>query len=120
MPDPNLRPYVSLIIGVFLTGLGLASTCSGEALGRFGRTTSCVEEPKKFWRLVAIDYLGGAFGIGYFLFEKYIAKWTDLFHGDNRPAVFYTRRISVVGPATHKLESCISNDNARSSVCEVY
>jgi hypothetical protein len=74
MPDLSLRPYVSLIIGVFLAGLGLASTCSGEALGRFGRTASRVEEPKKFWGLVAIDYLGGAFGIGYFLYEKFLAR----------------------------------------------
>ena len=74
MPDSNLRPYVSLIIGVFLTGLGLASTCSGEALGRFGRMASRTEEPEKFWWFVAIDYLGGAFGIGYFLFEKYLSK----------------------------------------------
>jgi MFS family permease len=74
MPDSNLRPYVSLVIGLFLVGLGLASTFSGEALGRFGRTASRIEEPKKFWSLVAIDYLGGAFGIGYFLFEKYMAR----------------------------------------------
>ena len=74
MSDPTLRPYVSLIIGVFLMGLGLASTFSGEALGRFGRTASRLKEPTKFWSLVAIDYLGGAFGIGYFLFEKYVAK----------------------------------------------
>ena len=74
LPDSNFRPYVWLIIGLFLTGLGLASTCSREALGRFGRTASRVEEPTKFWRLVAIDYLGGAFGIGYFLFEKFLAK----------------------------------------------
>jgi hypothetical protein len=74
MTDSNLRPYVSLIIGVSLIGLGVASTCSGEALGRFGRTASRIAEPKEFWRLVAIDYLGGAFGIGYFLYEKYLAK----------------------------------------------
>ena len=43
-------------------------------MGRFGRTASRVAEPKTFWRLVAIDYLGGAFGIGYFLYVKYLAK----------------------------------------------
>ncbi len=74
MPDSSVRPYVSLVIGLFLAGLGLASTCSGEALGRFGRTASRVKDPKKFWGFVAIDYLGGAFGIGYFFFEKYVAK----------------------------------------------
>ena len=73
MTDPNLRPYIRLIIGVFLTGLGIASVSSGETLGRFGRTASRVEEPKKFWGLVAVDFLGGVLCIGYFLYEKFLA-----------------------------------------------
>ena len=71
MHDSNLRPYISLIIGIFLTALGVASTCSGEALGRYGRMVYRAEEPNRFWRVVAIDYLGGAFGIGYFLHKVY-------------------------------------------------
>jgi len=42
MPGSNFRPYVWLIIGLFLTGLGLAPACSGEALWRFGSTASCL------------------------------------------------------------------------------
>jgi hypothetical protein len=74
MSDSNFRPYIYLFIGIFLMGLGVASTLSGEALGRFGRTASRFKEPMKFWGLVSIDYLGGAFGIGYFLYQKYLAK----------------------------------------------
>ena len=74
MSDSNSRPYVYLFIGIVLLGLGLASTWSGEAMGRFGRTASRLKEPKKFWGIVSIDYLGGAFGIAYFLYQKYLAK----------------------------------------------
>ena len=73
MPDPSLRPYVHLFIGIFLTGLGLASSLSGEAVGSFGRIATRVEEPKQFRTLVVAAYLGGAFNIAYILYEKYLA-----------------------------------------------
>jgi MFS family permease len=71
IPHSDLRSYGSLVIGVFLIGLVIASTLSGEALGRFGRTASRIEEQKKFWMLVAIDYVGGALGIGYFMYKVF-------------------------------------------------
>jgi hypothetical protein len=30
------------------------------------------EDPNKFWRAVAVDYLGGAFCLGYFLYKVYV------------------------------------------------
>jgi MFS family permease len=72
--DPNFRPYVLLFIGLFLIGLGLASTCSGQAVARFGRSANRIEDPKKFWSLVAVDFIGGALAIGYFLYQRYGAK----------------------------------------------
>ncbi len=72
MLDSNSRPYISLIIGIFLTGSGVMSTLSGEALGRYGRMVRQAEDPNKFRRMVAVDYLGGAFCIGYFLYKAYI------------------------------------------------
>ncbi len=74
MLDSSSRPYVSLWIGVILTGLGLASALTGQSLLGHGRTANRVDEPKKFWGAVAMDFLGGALGIGYFLYEKYIAN----------------------------------------------
>jgi hypothetical protein len=68
------RPHILLTFGIFWTGLGLMSTLSGQSLLRFGRTISRAQDPEKYWRSVAIDYLAGAFGIGYFLYEKFLAK----------------------------------------------
>ncbi|MEO6803420.1 MAG: hypothetical protein ABI197_09290 [Granulicella sp.] len=70
--DPSFRPYVSLIIGLLLSGLAVMETLSGEALGRYGRSFTRLEEPNKFWGGVAISYLGGAFGIGYFLYKTHL------------------------------------------------
>jgi hypothetical protein len=74
MPDSGSKPYILLFIGIFFMGSGIMSTLSGEAWGRFGRKAYRSEEPNKFWGCVAIDYLAGACGIGYFLYKIYLAK----------------------------------------------
>ena len=74
LPDSDPKQYHSLILGVLLLGLALMETLSGEALGRFGRTVTRFEQPKKFRQLVAIEYIFAALSIGYFLYEKYLAK----------------------------------------------
>jgi hypothetical protein len=71
MPHSVLRPYGSLFIGIFFIALGVASMCSGEALGRFGSVVYRAEKPNQFWQLVAMEYIGGAFCIGYFLYKVY-------------------------------------------------
>ncbi len=72
MPVSSSRPYISLIIGIFLTGSGVMSTLSGEALGRYGRMVRRAEDPNKFRSVIAVDYVGGAFCIGYFLYKVYV------------------------------------------------
>jgi hypothetical protein len=73
MQDPGaMRPYISLFIGIALIALGIMSTLGGEALGGRGRMFYRTQEPNKFWSAVAIDFLGGAFGIGYFLYKVYM------------------------------------------------
>jgi hypothetical protein len=74
MPDARLKPYILLFIGIFFMGSGIASTLSGEAVGRFGRMFYRSEKPNIFWGCVTVDYLAGAYGIGYFLYKIYLAK----------------------------------------------
>lgn len=38
--------------------LAVLGTCTGEAWARFGRVVYRAKEPKQFWRLIAIYYLG--------------------------------------------------------------
>jgi hypothetical protein len=68
------RSNVALVVGVFAIGLGLMETCSGEALQGYGRTASRREDPKTFWKAVAIHYLCGVAAIGYFLYERFVAN----------------------------------------------
>ncbi len=68
------RLNIALIIGVFAIGLGLMETCSGEAVQGYGRTASRGEDPKTFWKAVAIHYLCGVAGVGYYLYEKFLTK----------------------------------------------
>ena len=74
MIDSHSRSNVALVVGVLAIGLGLIETCSGEALQGYGRTASRREDPKTFWKAVAIHYLCGVAGIGYLLYERFIAK----------------------------------------------
>ena len=60
--------YGLLLFGVFSLFLAVAGTCTGEAWARFGRVVYRAKEPKQFWRLVAMYYLGGVCFIGYFLY----------------------------------------------------
>ena len=72
MPDLYSRPpYVLLVFGVFSLFMAVAGTCTGEAWARYGRVYRD-KEPKQFWRLIAIYYLGAVCLIGYFLFKVYL------------------------------------------------
>ena len=72
MPDSALRPpYALLVFGAISFFLAVGGTCTGEAWARFGRVVYRAKEPKKFWRLVAMYYLGGICFIGYFLYKVY-------------------------------------------------
>jgi hypothetical protein len=74
MIDSHSRSNVALVVGVFAIGLGLMETCSGEALQGYGQTASRREDPKTFWKAVAIHYLCGVAAIGYFLYERFVAN----------------------------------------------
>lgn len=65
---------MNLVIGIFAIGLGLTETCSGNALPGYGRSVSCDEDPKMFWQVVAIHYVGGVAALGYYLYQKF---WTN-------------------------------------------
>jgi hypothetical protein len=74
MSYSHSRVDVALIIGVLALGLGLMETLSGEALEGYGRTASRGQEPKRFWKAVAIHCLSGVLAIAYFLYETLLAK----------------------------------------------
>jgi len=65
-------PYGLLAFGVFSLFMAVAGTCTGEAWARFGQRVYRDKEPKQFWRLIAIYYLGAVCLIGYFLFKVYL------------------------------------------------
>jgi hypothetical protein len=44
-------------------------TLAGESLEPFGRRVSRAEEPERFWRDVALFYLGAIFYIALYLFN---------------------------------------------------
>jgi hypothetical protein len=58
-----------LLFGIFSLLLAVVGTCTGEALAEFGRVVHRKKEPKQFWQLIAIYYLGGVCLIGYFLYK---------------------------------------------------
>jgi len=74
MIDSHSRSNVALIIGLFAIGLGLMETCSGEAVLGYGRTASRNEDPNTFWKAVAIHYLCGVAGVGYYLYERFLTN----------------------------------------------
>jgi hypothetical protein len=74
MIDSHSRSNVALVVGVVAIGLGLMETCSGEAVLGYGQTASRREDPKTFWKAVAIHYLCGVAGIGYFLYARFAAN----------------------------------------------
>jgi hypothetical protein len=66
----DLRPpYGLLIFGVFSLFLAVVGTCTGAAWARSGRVVYRAKEPKQFWSLVAMYYLGGLCFVGYFLYK---------------------------------------------------
>jgi uncharacterized membrane protein len=74
MNHSDLRPHIALIIGVIGIGLGLMETISGDAMEGYGRGSSRSEEPERFWKAVAVHYLCGVAGVGYFLYERFLTK----------------------------------------------
>jgi len=71
MPSHSRPLYGLLIFGAFSLFLAVVGTCTGEAWARFGRVVCRAKEPKQFWGLIAMQYLGGVFLIGYFLYKIY-------------------------------------------------
>ena len=72
MPHSDVRPpYGLLVAGIFSLFLAVGGTCSGAAWARFDSVIYRAKEPKRFWRLVAIYYLGAVWFIGHFLYRLY-------------------------------------------------
>jgi len=72
MPDSNLTSqYGLLLCGVCFFLLAVAGTLTGETVARIGRVIYRAKEPKQFWGAVAVQYLGGLFLTGYFLYKLY-------------------------------------------------
>jgi hypothetical protein len=72
MPDSSSSsPFGLMIFGMFSFFLAVVGTCTGEAWARFGRVIYRKREPKRFWSLVAMYYLGGICFVGYYLYQVY-------------------------------------------------
>jgi hypothetical protein len=74
MIDSHSRSNVALIIGLLAIVLGLMETCSGDAVQGYGRTASRDKDSINFWKAVAIHYLCGVAGVGYYLYERFLAN----------------------------------------------
>jgi hypothetical protein len=64
LADLIFRPL--LLIGIGFILLAVISVCTGVALGRGGPTYRA-KDPKTFWWIVLIYFLGGVYFIGDFL-----------------------------------------------------
>jgi hypothetical protein len=75
---PNMHAFLRhqysnlLILGVILLCWGVVSTCIGETLApHAGRVISRAEEPREFWKVVAMYYVICVWFVGYFLYKFY-------------------------------------------------
>jgi H+/Cl- antiporter ClcA len=65
--DPNFIWF----FGALFIFLGVWGTFTGTVWARFGRAIYRTEDPRKFWRIVAMHFLCGILLIGYFLYKFY-------------------------------------------------
>jgi hypothetical protein len=68
------RLTIALVIGLFSIGLGVVETFSGDSLQGYGRTASRGEDPKAFWRAVAVHFLAGLTCLGYYLYKTFLTN----------------------------------------------
>ena len=72
MPDSySGPPYGLLVFGVFLLFIAVVGTYTGKAWARFGQQVHRAKQPKEFWWVIAMQYLGGVGFIGYYLYKVY-------------------------------------------------
>jgi len=64
-------PYIFLILSAFFLSLAVVSTYIGKTWARFGVVVFRAEEPRQFWEVVAVYYLGSVWFIGYFLYKAH-------------------------------------------------
>ena len=68
--DPVDRHLSWLIFGVLSLVLAVVGTRTGEAwAAKLVRKSYRNRAPKQLWLLVAVQYLGGVFFVGYFLYK---------------------------------------------------
>ncbi len=63
----QLPSYILLILGFVLLFGAVVSTCTGVTLARFRGLLYRAKDPRDFWWLVTIYFLGGLLFIGIFL-----------------------------------------------------
>jgi hypothetical protein len=60
----------NLLVGIILLIIAVVFTLIGESLEFLGPIASRAEEPKRFWRNVALFYIGGVFYIALYWFNN--------------------------------------------------
>jgi len=65
----NLILSPRFLLGGFCVIVAVLSTCTGKALTRGQGLVSRAEDPKTFWWIVSIWYIGGILLIGGFLYK---------------------------------------------------
>ena len=60
-------PRLPLILGIVFFLGAVVSTCTGKTSARTGRMIYRAEEPRTFWGVVAIYYLGALVFIGFYV-----------------------------------------------------
>jgi hypothetical protein len=68
MPDWYSH-YIYLILGIISFSGAVVSTCTGKTSARTGRWIDRAKEPKTFWWVVAIYYLGAVLFVGLYLHQ---------------------------------------------------
>ena len=64
-------PHIFLALGLLSVAAATVFAIKGKVWVRFNGWVYRAEKPETFWWEVAIDYLVGAFFIGYFLYKAY-------------------------------------------------
>jgi hypothetical protein len=69
MHNLYLRPYIALFVGILMSIMAVAGTCTGKLPGRFGEVSYRGKNPRQYWSALAGYYLGGIGFIGYYLYK---------------------------------------------------
>jgi hypothetical protein len=65
----DMSPRGNLLVGIAVLALAVMETLTGQSLGGYGKTADHADDPKNFWRNLAVTYAASLFFIGRYLYQ---------------------------------------------------